>query len=413
MRRECMLGLVMSGAMVCAVQGADWPAFRGPDRQGHAVGEKLPVTWGPGKNVAWRKLVPGSGWSSPVIGGDRVYLTAAVPEGQGYVLTVMCYAAVSGEQIWSTPVFGQSGDAPKIHKKNSHASPTPILEGDRIYTHFGHQGIACLNREGEILWKNDSFAYAPVHGNGGSPALVDDLLIFSCDAAKDPYVLAIDKNTGKPRWKTPRDTTPKRAFSFCTPLVIEVAGQTQVILPGSDAVFAYEPKTGKAVWRVDYPEGYSVVPRPVYAHGLLFVCSGFNKPVLYAIDPSGAKGNVTQTHVRWKKDKGVPHTPSLLVVGDEVYMVADSGIASCMDAKTGEEHWKQRLGGNYSASPLFADGRIYFQNEEGEAVVIEAGKTFKEVSRNDLGERALASYAVSDGAIYLRTDKALYRIANP
>ncbi|MBI1371804.1 MAG: PQQ-binding-like beta-propeller repeat protein [Phycisphaera sp.] len=399
--------MIVSGA----ASGAEWTQFRGPNADGHADAAKgLPLKWSPTENIVWKQAIPGQGWSSPVILAERIYLTTAVSHDDGgYSLDVVCLYVKTGEPVWQTEVFREGGDAPKIHKKNSHASPTPIVANGRIYAHFGHQGSACLDLEGKVIWTNDSFRYAPVHGNGGSPALVGDKLIFSCDAAKDPFVLALNKNTGKEVWRTKRDTSPKRAFSFCTPLVIEVGGKTQVVLPGSDAVFAYDPDTGKAIWRVDYPGGYSVVPRPIYGHGLVYVCTGFDRPQLLAIRPDG-KGDVTNSHVAWKATKGVPHTPSLLLVGDELYMVADGGIATCMDAKTGDVHWTERLGGNYSASPLFADGHIYFLSESGEAVVIEPGKTFKVLARNDLNERALASYAVGDGALFIRTAEHLWRV---
>jgi outer membrane protein assembly factor BamB len=291
-----------------------------------------------------------------------------------------------------------------IHQKNSHASPTPIIDGDRIVVHFGPNGTACLSADGAILWKTE-ISYDPMHGPGGSPALFEDLLILSCDGIESQFVIALDKMTGQIRWKQDRNGG---RHSYSTPLAIEVEGTRQVVSTGGDKVVAYDPRTGAEVWHSTY-DGYSLVPRPVFGHGLVFVCSGYNNPVLYAIRPNG-RGDVTATHVAWSVAQSVPHNPSPIVVGDELYMVSDGGIASCLDARTGKLHWRQRLGGSFSASPVHADGRLYFLNESGESTVIGAGKTYKQIATNKLGGRTLASPAISNGSIFLRTDTHLYRI---
>jgi outer membrane protein assembly factor BamB len=243
--------------------------------------------------------------------------------------------------------------------------------------------------------------------------LADDALIFSADGASDPFLAALDANTGAVRWKTPRNTAAKRTFSFSTPLLIEVAGTKQVVSPGSAMVGAYDPRDGREIWRVAYTEGYSVVPRPVFAHGLLFVSSGFDRPVLHAIRPDGATGDATATHIAWTISKGGPLTPSPLVLGDELYFVSDAGIATCADARTGQAHWTERLGGGFSASPFAAEGRIYFQNEAGVCFVVRAGKIFELLAKNDLSERTLASPAAIDKAIFIRSEKHLWKIAPP
>lgn len=390
---------------------AEWPQFRGPDGQGHAVATGLPVRWSETEGIAWKTPLAGVGWSSPVVSRDRVYVTTAKetePEA-GRSLCLVCLDARTGTVLWDKELFRQSAEV-KIHKKNSHASPTPVVDGEHVFAHFGTHGTACTTRDGEVVWKQ-TLAYAPQHGSGGSPALAGDILVICCDGSDVQYVVGLDRGTGAIRWKTNRDTTPKKGFSFSTPLVIEVDGAAQAICPGSDAVFAYDPATGAEIWRVDWPNGYSVVPRPVFGAGLVFASSGYDKPVLHAIDPRG-RGNVTATHVRWRMDRGAPNTPSVVVVGDEVYSVADSGVATCLDARTGAEHWKERLGGNFSASPLHADGLLYFQNEAGEAIVVKAGKIFEEVARNPLdGEaRTFASYAVDGRSLLIRTESALYRV---
>jgi len=399
---------------VPARTGQDWPQFRGPTGQGEAVAAHLPLEWSATRNIAWKQSIPGHGWSSPVVNAGRVYLTTAVegPEGGGSTLSLraLCLDEAAGSILWDSEVFGcESGQLPRIHAKNSHASPTPLLAGGRVYVHFGHQGTACLDLDGHVLWRNTNLGYPPVHGSGSSPILADDALIFSCDGASEPFVVALDKNTGKVLWRTKRETAARRKFSFSTPLLLTVNGQPQIISPGSGAVCSYEPRTGREIWRVRYGEGYSVIPRPVYGQGLVFVVTGFDRPAVMAIRPDG-KGDVTDTHVAWTLTKGAPNTPSLLLVGQELYMISDGGIASCLEAKTGRVHWQERLGGNYSASPIHSNGRIYFQSEEGTAVVLKAGKRFLKLATNSLGERTLASYGVTDGALYVRTEEHLFKV---
>ncbi|MEA3213129.1 MAG: hypothetical protein QOE70_6186 [Chthoniobacter sp.] len=395
-----------------AVEG-EWPQFRGPTGQGSSAASNVPVEWSATDHVAWKAPLPGRGWSSPVLSRGRLYLTSAVPDtgSSDITLHALCVDAADGRMLWDTEIFRPDpASVAAMHRKNSPASGTPIVSGDRLYVHFGHMGTAALDLAGKIVWTQTDLKYAPIHGNGGSPILVGDALIFSCDGQADPFVTALDAATGAIRWQTPRHSPAKKQFSFATPLAIEVGGATQVISPGSGFVGAYDPRDGRELWRVSYGEGYSVIPRPVFAHGLLFLSSGFEKPVLYAIKPEGAAGDVTDTHVAWTERKGAPHTPSALVVGDEIYFVSDGGIGTCADARTGAVHWNERLGGDFSASPLAAEGRIYFQNESGVGFVVKAGKTFELLARNELGERTLASYAVADGALFIRSEAHLYKI---
>lgn len=401
-------------ALTVSAHAGNWLEFRGPSADGHAQAKNVPLKWSPTENIAWKQKLPGNGWSSPVLQNDRLYLTTAVAQGSAtppaVSLRVLCVDAKTGKPIWDKEVFKHDGDrVQKQHKKNSYASPTPVIEDGRIYAHFSHMGTACLDLSGKVIWKNDSLNYKPVHGTGGSPVVVGDILFFSCDAGSDPFVVALDKKTGKLRWRKDRNIKVSRTFSFSTPAVIHVNGQPQIISPGSGAVIAYDPKDGSEIWKVYYGEGYSVVPRPVYAHGLVYVCSGFNQAVLHAIDPTG-KGDVTETHVKWKHNKGVPKSASILAVGDEIFMVADKSFATCLNAKTGEEHYQERVDGGYSASPTFANGRIYITNEEGKTTVLAPGKQFKVLAENDLAEATLASFAVTDGTIFFRSEDALYRI---
>ncbi|PQO40494.1 serine/threonine protein kinase [Bremerella cremea] len=403
-----------AGQSILNVSG-EWSEFRGPTGQGHAAG-KLPTEWAPEKNITWRTEIPGTGWSSPVIVADRVYLTTAVPtsedEKPDQSLRALCVDAHSGEIIWNVEVFHEDGDkAPRIHPKNSHASPTPIVEAGKVYVHFGHLGTACLNtKDGSIVWAVQELAYKPTHGNGGSPVIVDDKLIFSIDGVDRQEVVALDKSTGKIAWETERGTKEGvKPFSFCTSLVIEVDGQRQLISPGSGVVMALDPTTGDEIWRVDYGKGYSVVPRPVYANGLLYICTGYDRSTMIAIRPEGT-GDLTESNVEFTVEKGVPYNPSLVAVDDAVYMVSDNGVLSCLDGETGDLRWKERIGGNFSASPIYANGLVYLLDEAGLTTVFKPGEQFEEVAENDLEERSLASFGIDGNAILLRTEKALYRI---
>jgi outer membrane protein assembly factor BamB len=418
MHRFC-LAFVLTLSLALTLQ-ADWPQFRGPTGEGHAASKNLPTEWDQKKNVTWRKEVPGLGWSSPVIASGRIYLTTAVPSSTAptkempadYSLRTVCLDARTGEVIWNVEVFTEDGKStPKPHSKNSHASPTAVIEGDKLYVHFGHLGTACLNaKDGSKVWANQTLKYTPVHGNGGSPVVVGDKLIFAIDGIEKQALIGLDKHTGKVTWETPRNAKPARPFSFCTPLLITVNGQQQVVCPGSEAVLSCDPKTGKEIWRVKYESGYSIVPRPVFGNGLVYFSTGYDNPVMYAVKPDGT-GDVTKTHVAWAlKKQSMPRNASPLLVGDALYVVSDDGVLTCIDAKAGKERWEEPLNLKYSASPIDAGGLIYLLSEDGTGTVFKAGSEFEQVSKNKLGEKALASYAVDGDALFIRTEKALYRM---
>lgn len=408
-----LLGLAtFAPNLLCA---EDWPEFRGPEKQGHSSATGLPTQWSQQKNVTWKAALPGRAWSSPVVVDDVIYLTNAVGSKDStdphdtFSLRVMALDAKTGAPLWDTELFKvDSPHTAGIHGKNSYASPTPIYEGGRIYAHFGHFGTACVNKDGKVLWKNDTIKYSPVHGNGGCPVLVDGLLVFSCDAAANPFIAALDKDSGRLRWRADRASDAKRTFSFSTPLVIEVKGGRQLISPGSNALCALDPKTGKEIWRVRY-EGYSVIPRPVYGHGMIFFSTGYDRASALAVRVDG-KGDVTDTHIAWKIDKGAPHTPSMLLIDKDLYMVADNGMVTCADAVSGKVYWQERVARQTSASPIYADGKIYIQDEMGGGYVLKPGHTLQLLSRNDLGEKSLASYAIWKNRLLIRTQFALWCI---
>ncbi|QDU76782.1 Outer membrane protein assembly factor BamB precursor [Bremerella volcania] len=397
---------------------SNWHQFRGPTGQGIAEGVTLPTEWGPDKNIAWKQEVPGLGWSSPVVAGDRIFLTTAVAQSEDkkadHSLRTLCLAADTGKIVWDVEVFLQDGEtAPRIHGKNSHASPTPYLEGEMVYVHFGHMGTACLRqKDGSIVWSTQELTYRPTHGNGGSPVIWGDHLIFSIDGSDMQAVIALDKTTGDVAWKTERNVPDiPKYFSFSTPLLIGVDGKTQLISAGSGVVMAVDPSNGKEIWRVGYGKGYSVVPRPIFANGLVYVCTGYDRATLMAMRPDG-QGDVTDSHVAFVVDRNVPLNPSLVAVGTSVYIISDNGILSCLDGLTGDVVWKERVGGNFSSSLLYAGGLIYLLDEAGKSTVVRPGDEYVVVAENDLGERALASLGVDGNDILLRTEKALYRVSD-
>ncbi|MEO7158475.1 MAG: PQQ-binding-like beta-propeller repeat protein [Vicinamibacterales bacterium] len=423
MKRFAVVAIILAAANPAAAQGSasvsstgapakvetsvgeDWPQFRGPDGQGHSVERGLPLEWGEARNVRWKSPIAGLGWSSPVVANGKVWLTSAV-EQRGISLRAIAFDADTGKEVVNVEVFKIPADRRDINPKNNWASPTPIIDGNRVYVHFGADGTAALSATGEILWKN-RFEYQSQHGAGGSPVVYGDLLIFSCDGSDAAFVIALDKLTGKTKWRANRGAPSDQAYT--TPLVIRVGDRDQLISVGAFRARSYDPLTGREIWRVRYDEGFSNVPRPIFAQGLVVIATGFQQPELLAVRPDGT-GDVTKTHIAWSLKRGAPLTPSPLAVGDELYVVNDGGIASCIDARTGTVIWQQRLGGTYSASPVFADGRIYFLAEQGVTTVIAPGRDFRRLAANPLDGGLLASMAISNGSLFLRTDSHLYRI---
>ena len=396
------------------VSAEQWPQFRGPTGQGMTTAAKLPVEWSTESNIVWKTSIPGLGWSSPVVWDDRIYLTSAVPVSDGesndQLLVAIAIDARLGTLLWQRTVFEQTHDAtPAIHGKNSHASPTPVTDGTHLFVHYGPQGTACLNSRGDVLWQNRELKYNPQHGNGGSPVLVGDLLVVSCDGIDRGFVASLDRASGKVRWRTDRpEIASRKKFSFGTPLVLGDEWGRQIVCPGTDHVVAYDPVDGRQLWQFDY-EGYSVVPRPVFGNGILYLSTSYDQPTLYALR---LKADHSTPEVMWQARKGAPHTPSPLLVDGLLYYLSDRGVMTCAEALTGETVWVERIGGNYSASPLFGSGNIYCQNEDGGAVVLREGREFREVGRNALPGRSLASYGVYQNRLLIRTDSTLYCVGH-
>ena len=400
------------------ISAKEWTKFRGPTGDGHVTVKSIPLKWSDTENVKWKVSVPGKGWSSPVISKGKIYLTSAVAEGDNQdaadvhrELRVICYDSSDGKELWDTKVFEQKPLKRPIHHKNSHASPTPIIEDGKVYVHFGHMGSACLDLKGKILWKNNELKYDPLHGNGGTPIIVDNLFFYSADALTNPFVVALDKNTGKVLWKKQRsETDQSRKFSFSTPTLIRMGGRSQIISPASGAVFSYDSKTGEELWSVDYG-GWSVIPKPGVYKNMIYVGTGYERAHILGIRvDEKSKGNVTESHVEWEITKRAPNTPSFMVVDDLLYFISDGGIATCVEPLTGEIIWQERTAGPISASPVYFNGMIYFLDEQGKTTVIKAGRKFEIIAENKIKERTLASFGISEGAIYIRSEKSLFRI---
>ncbi|MCX7401062.1 MAG: PQQ-binding-like beta-propeller repeat protein [Planctomycetales bacterium] len=409
---RCLLVLL---CVVCVseTQAADWPQFRGPGGQGHSDATNLPLTWSETENITWKVPVAGLGWSSPAIQGDQIWITTAIDEGKK--LHAIALDRATGKSLHDVTIFELAEPGP-VHSKNSHASPTPLIEGDRVYVHYGAHGTACLKTDGTVVWKTQDLKHDHRHGPGGSPVIFEDLLILNCDGSDIQFVVALDKNTGEIRWKKKREhigedrLTGKSnvPMSYTTPLLTEINGTIQLLSSGADSIVSYNPRNGEEYWWFRY-DGYSNVPRPVVGKGLVFISSGYDQPEFYAVKVDGT-GDVTESHLGWNMKKAAPLNPSPLLVGDELYLISDNGIATCLDAVSGTKHWQERIGGNFSASPTLADGKIYLLDEDGKTTVLAPGKKYEVLATNTLEGRTLATPAMVDHSVFLRTDTHLYRL---
>ena len=412
---------------------ADWKQWRGPTGQGHA-NANLPTEWSETKNVKWRTPIPGKGWSSPVIEGNQIWLTAAHetlasevlkkerlkkdPSFKDHVLLslvrlhAVCVDKRTGKLLHDLEILRKK-DPQWVHKLNSYASPSPVIEDGKLYCHFGAYGTICVDiKTAKVLWRNLDIYVNHENGPGSTPTLWKGLIIFHMDGSDKQFVVALDKSTGKEKWRTDRtgkmNANPQLKKAYGTPLITMANGKPVLFSPGADWLYGYDPATGRELWKLAYGMlGFSVVPRPVAGHGMLFMSTSFMRSQLLAVRYE----KTAQPHIAWKYNRGVSKQPSPILVGDELYFIDDSGgLITCLNAHTGEAHWRERIGGNYSASPLHANGKIYFHSREGETTVLQAGKTFKVLNKNKLGGQHMASAAVDGDALILRTDKALYRI---
>ncbi len=391
--------------------GDNWPDFRGPNMDGHSDAKELPLEWSEQKNVRWKTAIVGRGWSTPVIWGDQVWLTTATSDGKE--LYALCLNKENGEVTKRIKVF-EVEKPEAIHDLNSHASPSPVIEVGRVYVHFGKHGTAAINTEtGSIPWKRADLNVSHSVGPGSSPVLSEKLLILTFDGTDSQYITALDTASGETKWLTPRSVDlgsvqPESRKAFSTPVIAQVDGQPQIITTAANSAYGYDSKSGRELWRLGY-DGFSHASRPVVGKGMMFLNTGYMKPQVLGAR-LGGHGNITNTHVVWQQASGAPNKPSPLIIDDLFYMIADGGVASCLDVKTGEIVWTKRLGGSFSASSVYAAGRIYSSDQDGKTCVFKTGREYRQLAINKLDEGCMASPAVSGKAIYLRTKTCLYRL---
>lgn len=422
------LAIVLAASLTIPLFAAkeDWPQFRGPRGDGTSTAQDVPLSWSETNNLVWKAAILGRGRSSPVILGDRIWLTTAIEQGvlrtrigpddmqtaEHVSLHAVSLDTATGRILWDITLFEVEKPDP-VHWLNSWSTPTPVAEGDRVYCDFGTFGTACLNgARGDVIWKTRVPSDHQV-GPGSSPVLFQNLLILGRDGREAQFVTALDKATGLPVWRTDRPpinaSSGNLKKSFVTPLLVESAGRTQLVAPAAHWVASYDPASGKELWRARHGDGFSIGTCPVFAHGLVFFGTGCFKPQLLAVGVDG-EGDVTTTKVAWKTLKQVPIMSSPVAAGDELYWVSDEGMATCANARTGEIHWQERLGGGHLASPLHAEGRIYYFGQEGKSTVVKAAAQFEKLAESKLEGTVIATPALADGAIFLRTDTHLYRI---
>ncbi|MBS1787009.1 MAG: PQQ-binding-like beta-propeller repeat protein [Acidobacteria bacterium] len=401
----------------------NWPQFRGPDGNGHSDAKDLPLNWSETQNIVWKTPIHDRGWSSPVIFGKQIWLTTASKDGKQ--LFALCLDKDSGKLIRDIKLFDVA-QPQYAHPFNTYASPTPVIEQGRVYITFGSPGTAAIDTKTfKVLWERRDFECNHFRGSGSSPVIFRDMLLMHFDGSDHQFVVAVNKNTGKTIWRTERsidfqdlDKDGKPAAegdlrkAFATPQVEQINGRWEMISLGAKAAYSYDPFTGKELWRVEERGQHSASTRPVIGLGMIFYPTGFSNGQLYAVR-TGGNGLITDTHVAWRVKRGASNKPSILLIDDLIYMIGDTGIATCVEAKTGNIVWQQRIGGEYSASPVYADGKIWMFSEEGKTTVIKPGRTYEKLAENNLEDGFLASPAIAGKAFYLRTRTHLYRIEKP
>ena len=413
---------------------ADWPQWRGPGAQGHTDSKNLPVTWSEEENVKWKTPIPGRGYSSPVIANNQIWVTTAFetkasPEETkkrlkantgSQPLTLLssvrmhaiCLDSRNGEVIHDIELL-KLKDPQWVHQLNSYASPTPVLTEGRLYCHFGTHGNACVDtNSGKLIWSHSNLNVMHENGPGSSPVIYKDMMILNYDGSDKQFVTGLNKQTGKPVWKTSRSgemhENPQLQKAYGTPLMMTLDGTPTLLSNGANWLYAYDPMTGKELWKSEYGQlGFSNVSRPVGDGKRIYLSTGYMRSKLTAFDINRKSGKKA-----WEYDKGVPKICSPLLVGNEIYFSADKGgIVTCLNATSGEEIWRERIGGDHSSSPLYASGKIYFHSVNGVTTVIQAGREFKKLADNKLDGKIYASAAVEGDSLVIRTDKALYCIA--
>jgi outer membrane protein assembly factor BamB len=423
-----LFSFAFSLSFVLMAAHADWPQFRGPWGDGHATapGDNtslgLPIQWSETNNVRWKTEIPNRGWSTPVIMGGQVWVTSATVEGHDFY--AICVDEATGKIIYNENVFHSADPEPLGNgaSMNCYATPSPLIEPGRVFVHFGSFGTACLDtKTGKVIWKRDDLKCRHYRGPSSSLAAWNNLLILTFDGADLQYLAALDKETGKTVWKTDRsaDWNDQNSTSamvregdqrkaHSTPLIVNASGKPQIISGGAKATYGYDPSSGKEIWKVNYVD-FSVAPVPLYDDGKAFIVTGLSKNEMWAVRTDGA-GDVTDSHVLWKDKTHIGKYASPILVDGLIYTAAEQSFLTCLDEQNGQPVWTERIGGRYAASPIYADGRIYFFSQEGVTTVIKPGRSLQILSTNTLDDGFMASPAVSDKALFLRTKTHLYRV---
>ncbi|QDU81200.1 outer membrane biogenesis protein BamB [Polystyrenella longa] len=414
MRVAAFFLLSLMATSICLASDS-WTEFRGPTGNGHAADSQPAISWSETENVTWKVPIHDKGWSSPVILGNQIWITTATEDG--HKLYAICIDRETGEQLHDLLIFEVESPEP-VPAENSYASPTSAIEEGRVYVHYGTYGTACIDTEtGTILWKRQNLKCEHEAGPNSSPMLLGEMLIMNVDGRDVQYVIALDKKTGDTIWKTDRSVDfssigayQRKAYSM--PIHISFDGNEQLVSPGGRAIISYDPSTGKELWKILH-RGWSIAPRPVFGNDLVYAVMDHDHPELWAIRPDG-RGDVTDSHIEWKLTKGIPARSSPLLIDELLFFVDRKGIASCVDAVSGESLGKARLDGNHSASPVYADGRIYFFNETGKATVVKASSDLEVIAENELtNDILMASPAIAGDSLFVRTAGSLYRIDPP
>jgi outer membrane protein assembly factor BamB len=426
---------------------ADWPAWRGPNGTGSTVETSLPVKWSSTENIAWKSDIAGLGVSTPIVSGRYVFVTSQLgsstrragthprlvqggdPTAAGEralgqsstshaqrtdgktMFVLEAFERTSGKRAWDYQLEAQ-GPLPEVHDKHNMASPSPVSDGQTVYAWFATGQIVALDMTGRRVWERhlgrEIAPFDVVWGHSSSPVVFEDTLLLLCDHDTKSYLLAVDKRTGQEKWRADRG---KGRMSYSTPLVVSGPNGPEVIVNSSERVDAYNARTGVPLWFTGGTNRFPV-PSPLFFDGTIFMSRGYRSSPYMAIRPGGT-GDISKTHVIWENATGGPYISSLVHDNGLIYMATDVGAVTVVDAKDGSRVWQQRIDGVFSASPVAADGKIYFVSEDGITIVVRAGRTPEVLARNDLGERQVASPALSDGQIFIRTDDHLFAIGRP
>jgi hypothetical protein len=401
------MGFLGAILVIAGISHAEnWPEWRGPRGDGTSLEADVPVKWSPTENIRWTTPVPGKGHSSPIVWGDRIYVSTCLEREQEREL--LCVDRVSGKVLWEHPVLKSPLESK--NKLNSYASATPATDGKHVWVAFYQQPnieLICYDMDGTEVWRKSPSEFYSKHGFCSSPILYKDLVILNCDQDAKACIVAYDRASGEEKWRADR---PNRTRSYCTPLIRTLAGREQLMLSGSKCVASYDPNTGKQLWLIDGPTEQFVASL-VETDGIVFCTGGFPEHHVIGITPDGS-GNVTKSHVIWHEYQGVSYVPSPIAAGDWFFVVSDGGVASCRDAKTGKQMWSQRLGPHHSASAVSAAGNLYFPADNGDTYVFKAAPTFELINKNSLGDECYASPAISGGELFFRTLHSLWCVSN-